>query len=71
MYKYKAKLVANGEVVAQANTIEELEGLIKGYRRGQKYGVHTKSNEKIEIISVERDHLRGKEASKEVKIKVV
>ncbi|MFV8479634.1 MAG6790 family protein [Mycoplasma sp. T193] len=71
MYKYKAKLLSNDEIIAQANTIEELEGQIKGFRRGQKHGLHTKANEKIEIIRVERNHLEGKEASKEVILKVV
>ncbi|WLP85535.1 MAG6790 family protein [Mycoplasma seminis] len=71
MYKYKAKLITDGEIVAQANTIEELEGLIKGFRRGQKHGLHTKANEKIEIIRVERNNLEGKEASKEILLKVV
>ncbi|MHA0272444.1 MAG6790 family protein [Mycoplasma sp. 48589B] len=71
MYKYKARLLNKDEVVAQANTIEELEGLIKGFRRGQKHGLHTMGNEKIEIIRVERNHLEGKEASKEVLLKIV
>ncbi|AKF41218.1 hypothetical protein MCANUFG4_00898 [Mycoplasmopsis canis UFG4] len=71
MYKYKAKLLSNSEIIAKANTLEELEGLIKGFRRGQKHGVHTQGNEKIEIIHIERDHLRGEHHSKEVLIKVV
>ncbi|QNM93605.1 hypothetical protein H9M94_03330 [Mycoplasma sp. Pen4] len=71
MYKYKAKLISNNEVIAQANTIEEIEGLIKGFRRGQKHGEHTRMNEKIEIIHVERNDLRGKHHSKEVVIKTV
>ncbi|WP_416373961.1 MAG6790 family protein [Mycoplasmopsis felis] len=32
--------------------MQELEGLIKGFRRGQKHGVHTQGNEKIEIIRI-------------------
>ncbi|QCZ36945.1 MAG6790 family protein [Mycoplasma nasistruthionis] len=71
MYKYKAKLVSNGELIAQANTLDELEGLIKGFRRGQKHGLHTKGNEKIEVVHVERNHLEGKRASKEVVLKTV
>ncbi|MBN4083498.1 hypothetical protein JXZ92_01510 [Mycoplasma sp. CSL10137] len=71
MYKYKAKLVSSGEVVAKANTLEELEGLIKGFRRGQKHGMHTQGNEKIEVIHVERDHLKGENYSKEHLIKIV
>ncbi|MEA4134455.1 hypothetical protein NPA13_01045 [Mycoplasma sp. 2045] len=71
MYKYKAKLVASGEVIAQANTIDELEGQIKGFRRGQKHGLHTKGNEKIEIFHIERNNLEGKSHSKEVSVKVV
>ncbi|WP_426461536.1 MAG6790 family protein [Mycoplasma hafezii] len=71
MYKYKAKLVASGEVVAQANTLEELEGMIKGFRRGQKRGEHTQGNEKIEILHVERNNLEGKRGSKEVTVKIV
>ncbi|WP_025755230.1 MAG6790 family protein [Mycoplasmopsis cricetuli] len=71
MYKYKARLVSNGEIVAQANNLDDLSGLIKGYRRGQKHGMHTKANENIEIIHVERDGLHGKHFSKEVIIKIV
>ncbi|VEU76053.1 MAG6790 family protein [Mycoplasmopsis columboralis] len=71
MYKYKARLVANGEIVAQANTLDDLSGLIKSYRRGQKHGLHTKANENIEVIHIERDNLHGKYASKEVVIKIV
>ncbi|UUD36532.1 hypothetical protein NPA08_01720 [Mycoplasmopsis citelli] len=71
MYKYKAKLVSNGEVVAQANTLDDLNGLIKNYRRGQKHGLHTKANENIEIIHIERDNLHGKHQSKEVVLKIV
>ncbi|EFF41620.1 MAG6790 family protein [Mycoplasmopsis alligatoris] len=71
MYKYKAKLLTNQEIVAQANTLEELEGLIKGFRRGQKHGVHTRANDKIEIIHIERNNLEGKRASKEEVLKVV
>ncbi|WP_036452660.1 MAG6790 family protein [Mycoplasma buteonis] len=71
MYKYKAKLVASNEVIAQANTLEELEGMIKGFRRGQKRGEHTQGNEKIEIIHVERNNLEGKSGSKEVSVKIV
>ncbi|UUM20107.1 MULTISPECIES: MAG6790 family protein [unclassified Mycoplasma] len=71
MYKYKAKLVASGEIVAQANSLDDLSGLIKNYRRGHKHGTHTKANENIEIIHVERDNLHGKYASKEVVLKIV
>ncbi|APJ38385.1 MAG6790 family protein [Mycoplasmopsis pullorum] len=71
MYKYKAKLISNGEIIAQANNLEDLEGLIKGFRRGQKYGVHTRSNEKIEIIHTERNNLEGKRKSKEEILKIV
>ncbi|WP_406613966.1 MAG6790 family protein [Mycoplasma corogypsi] len=71
MYKYYAKLLSSGEVVAQAHTLEDLEGKIKSFRRGQKHGEHTQGNEKIEIIHVEQNHLEGKKASKEVKVKVV
>ncbi|QGZ97831.1 hypothetical protein GE118_03380 [Mycoplasma sp. NEAQ87857] len=71
MYKYKAKLLSHGDIVAQANTLEELEGLIKGYRRGQKHGEHTNANEKIQIVHVERNNLEGKKGSKEVIVKVV
>ncbi|UWV93597.1 hypothetical protein ONA24_03750 [Mycoplasmopsis cynos] len=35
MYKYKARLLSNSEIVAKANSLEELEGLIKGFRRGK------------------------------------
>ncbi|VEU71041.1 MAG6790 family protein [Mycoplasmopsis glycophila] len=71
MYKYKARLLSHGEIIAQANSLEDLEGLIKGFRRGQKRGEHTQGNEKIEIIHVERNNLEGKKASKEVVLKVV
>ncbi|UWV84405.1 MAG6790 family protein [Mycoplasmopsis felis] len=71
MYKYKAKLISSSEIIAKANSLQELEGLIKGFRRGQKHGVHTQGNEKIEIIHVERDHLKGEHYSKEVVIKIV
>ncbi|QKT05267.1 MAG6790 family protein [Mycoplasma sp. OR1901] len=71
MYKYKAKLISSGEVIAKANTLDELEGLIKGFRRGQKHGIHTQGNEKIEVIHVERDHLKGESYSKDILIKIV
>ncbi|VEU63524.1 MAG6790 family protein [Mycoplasmopsis bovirhinis] len=71
MYKYKARLLSDGQIIAKANTLEELEGLIKGFRRGQKHREHTQGNVKIEIIHVERNHLRGENYSKEVLIKVV
>lgn len=71
MYKYKAKLISTSEIVAQANTLEELEGAIKGFRRGQKHGLHTRGNEKIEIIHIERNHLEGKSHSKEEILKIV
>ncbi|TDV24316.1 hypothetical protein BCF59_0275 [Mycoplasmopsis mustelae] len=71
MYKYKARLLSSNEVVAKANSLDELEGLIKGFRRGQKHGVHTQGNEKIKIVHVERDHLKGEHFSKEVVIKTV
>ncbi|ADE19729.1 MAG6790 family protein [Mycoplasma crocodyli] len=71
MYKYKAKLVASQEIIANANSLEELEGLIKGFRRGQKRGEHTRANEKIEIIHIERNNLEGKKSSKEEVLKIV
>ncbi|WP_036463841.1 MAG6790 family protein [Mycoplasmopsis sturni] len=71
MYKYKAKLVANGEIIAQENSLDDLNAAIKRFRRGQKHGLHTKANENIEIIHVQRDGLHGKEFSKEEIIKIV
>ncbi|VEU75503.1 Uncharacterised protein [Mycoplasmopsis maculosa] len=71
MYKYKAKLISTQEVVAQANTLEDLDGMILGYRRKQKVGEHTNGNEKIQIIHVERDSLKGKHKSKEIILKEV
>ncbi|QZE12100.1 MAG6790 family protein [Mycoplasma sp. Ms02] len=71
MYKYKAKLLSNGEIIAEANTLPDLEGLVKKFRRGQKYGEHTRLNEKIEIIHIERDNLKGRRFSKQDVIKVV
>lgn len=71
MYRFKAKLVSTQEVVAQANSLEEIEGLILGFRRKQKYDEHTRANEKIQIIHVERDSLKGKHKSKEEILKVV
>ncbi|MEE3928040.1 hypothetical protein V2E24_00410 [Mycoplasmopsis ciconiae] len=71
MYKYKARLISNSEIIAQANNLPDLEGMIKGFRRGQKHGIHTRANEKIEIIHVERNNLEGKHFSKEELIKVV
>lgn len=71
MYKYRAKLISTQEIIAEANTLEDLDGLILGYRRKQKLGEHTNGNEKIEVIHVEKDSLRGKHKSKEVVLKVV
>lgn len=71
MYKYKAILVSSREKVAEANTLMELEGQIKSFRRGQKRGEHTRANEKIEIIHNERNNLEGKRKSKEELIKIV
>ncbi|AKA50015.1 MAG6790 family protein [Mycoplasmopsis gallinacea] len=71
MYKYKAKLLSNGELVAQSNSLEDLEGQIKSFRRKQKYGLHTKQNEKIQILHVERNNLEGASHSKEVVLKNV
>ncbi|WP_406617365.1 MAG6790 family protein [Mycoplasmopsis adleri] len=71
MYKYKAKLISTQEIIAEANTIDDLEGLILGYRRKQKLGQHTSGNEKVEIIHVERNSLGGKHKSREEIVKVV
>ncbi|MBZ4195168.1 MAG6790 family protein [Mycoplasma tauri] len=71
MYKFKAKLIVNQEVIAEANTLEDIEAAVLGYRRKQKTGEHTSGNEKIEIIHVERDSLKGKHKSKEVILKVI
>ncbi|WP_027120813.1 MAG6790 family protein [Mycoplasmopsis lipofaciens] len=71
MYKYKAKLISSQEVVAEANTLEDLEGLVLGFRRKQKYGEHTEANELIQIIHVKRDSLKGKHKSKEEILKTI
>ncbi|WP_029906394.1 MAG6790 family protein [Mycoplasmopsis opalescens] len=71
MYKYKAKLLANQEIIAQANDIDELEGMVLSFRRKQKYGEHTLANEKVEIIHVLRDNLKGQHKSKEEVIKTI
>ncbi|WP_406615055.1 MAG6790 family protein [Mycoplasmopsis hyopharyngis] len=71
MYKYKAKLVSSQEVIAEANNLEDLEAAILGFRRKQKQDEHTRGNEKIQIIHVERDSLKGKNKSKEELVKIV
>ncbi|MBT1397854.1 hypothetical protein FCM72_00425 [Mycoplasma bovis] len=71
MYKYKAKLIVNQEIIATANSLEDIEAAVIGYRRKQKVGDHTSGNEKVEIIHVERDSLKGKHKSKEVVLKVI
>ncbi|WP_027334769.1 MAG6790 family protein [Mycoplasmopsis felifaucium] len=71
MYKYKAKLISTQDIIAEANTLDDLDGLILGYRRKQKLGEHTSGNEKIEVIHVERNSLGGKHKSKEVVLKIV
>lgn len=71
MYKYKAKLIVNQEIIATANSLEDIEAAVLGYRRKQKVGAHTSGNEKVEIIHVERDSLKGKHKSKEVVLKVI
>ncbi|WP_280125012.1 MAG6790 family protein [Mycoplasmopsis bovis] len=72
MYKYKAKLIVNQEIIATANSLEDIEAaVLLGYRRKQKVGDHTSGNEKVEIIHVERDSLKGKHKSKEVVLKVI
>nr|WP_318028100.1 hypothetical protein [Mycoplasmopsis bovis] len=42
MYKYKAKLIVNQEIIATANSLEDIEAAVLGYRRKQKVGDHTK-----------------------------
>ncbi len=71
MYKYKAKLIVNQEIIATANSLEDIEAAVLGCRRKQKVGDHTSGNEKVEIIHVERDSLKGKHKSKEVVLKVI
>lgn len=71
MYRYKAKLASTNEVITQSNTIEDLEHNIVTFRRLQKYAVHTRANDKIQIYHIEQNHKIGKRASKEVLIKVV
>ncbi|QSF13413.1 MAG6790 family protein [Mycoplasma sp. Mirounga ES2805-ORL] len=71
MYKYKARLVTTRETIAEANTIEEIEGLVLGFRRKQKYGQHTSGNVNVEIIHTERDNLKGKHKSKEEVVKII
>ncbi|SBO45696.1 hypothetical protein MBOVJF4428_00743 [Mycoplasmopsis agalactiae] len=36
MYKYKAKLIVNQEIIATANSLEDIEAAVLGYRRKQK-----------------------------------
>lgn len=71
MYKYKAKLISNQEIIAEANSLVDLEALIKSFRRAQKRGVHTRANEKIVIIHTERNNLSGKKFSKDEILKIV
>ncbi|MGV2392458.1 UNVERIFIED_CONTAM: hypothetical protein O8I53_05470 [Campylobacter lari] len=71
MYKYKARLISSQEVIAQANHLDDLDGMILSYRRKQKAGEHTSGNERIQVIHVERDSLKGKHKSKEVILKEV
>ncbi|QJG67258.1 MAG6790 family protein [Mycoplasma phocoenae] len=71
MYKYKAKLLVNQNVIASANTLEQLKHQILSFRRKQKYNEHTFKNEKIQIIHVERDHVKGKHKSKEDVLTIV
>ena len=71
MYKYKAKLTSSQEIIAQANTLEDIEGLVLGYRRKQKYDEHTSAKVPVEIIHVERDNLKGKYKTDEKVVKVI
>ena len=71
MYKYKAKLVSSQEIIAEANSLEDLEAAILSFRRKQKQEEHTRGNESIQILHVERDNLKGTNKSKEELIKTV
>lgn len=71
MYKYKAKLISSQEIIAEGNDLKDIEAQVLSFRRKQKYGHHTSGNERVEIIHIERDSLKGKHKSKEVIVKVI
>lgn len=71
MFQYKAILKSTKEVIAQGHSIDDIEHQILSYRRRQKKGEHTRSNENIEIFHVQRNQKEGSKKIKEELIKIV
>lgn len=71
MFQYKAILISTKEVVAEGHTLQDVENEIVSFRRGQKKGLHTKGNEKIQIFHVQRNQKEGTWKAKEELIKIV
>ncbi|OYD26550.1 hypothetical protein EI74_0755 [Mycoplasma testudineum] len=71
MYQYKAILKTTGEKIAEGHSVQEVEQEVKSYRRGQKHGEHTRGDDLVEIIHVERSKKEGTLASKEKLVKTV
>ena len=65
MFQYRAILKSNKEVICEGHTLQDLEKKITHWKRLAKKGVHTRSNEAIEIMHVRRDE------DKEILLKVI
>lgn len=71
MYQFKAILKSNREVIAEGHTIDDIEESILHFRRQSKKGIHTRSNEDIEIYKIYRNQKEGEYHSKEELVKIV
>lgn len=71
MFQYKAILKSTKEVIAEGHSVDDVEKQVITYRRGQKRGEHTRSNENIEIIHVHRNKKEGTQHVKEELIKII
>lgn len=71
MFQYKAVLLSTNEIIAEGHSVQDVENDIKKFKRAGKKGEHTRVNEKIEIIHIQRDQRKGVWYSKEETIKVV
>lgn len=70
MYQYKAVLESSKETIAEGHTLDEIMHHIVHYKRQQKKGAHTHSNDKIAIYHVQRDHVHGKRSHEKL-VKIV
>lgn len=71
MYQYKAILKSTKQKIAEGHSIEDIEKQVVHFRREQKYGIHTRKNEPIEIIHLHRNKTIGVGHSKEEIIKII